>query len=83
MLVSQLSDRRSKSSMRAGYFAPLAAFLVPSLVIGFGVVIPGSCIEGVNQLTVGFASSLAGAVAAYWLGLRSALSDRHREPGQR
>jgi ABC-type Fe3+ transport system permease subunit len=79
MLVSQ----RGKRAMRARYFTPLAAFVVPSLVIGFGVVIPGSCIEGVNQLTVGFASALAGAAAAYWLGIRAVLSDRPREPGPR
>jgi hypothetical protein len=77
------SQRDDKVAMRARYFTPLAAFLVPSLVIGFGMVIPGSCIEGVNQLTVGFASSLAGAVASYWLGIRAVLSDRPREPGPR
>ena len=67
--------------MRVRYFTPLVAFFVPSLVIGFGVVIPGRCIEGVNELTVGFASSLAGAAGAYWLGIRTVLSDRLREPG--
>jgi hypothetical protein len=62
--------------MRARYFAPLAGFIVPSLLIGFGVVIPGSCIEGVNDLTVGFASSLVGATGAYWLGIRAVVADR-------
>jgi ABC-type Fe3+ transport system permease subunit len=79
MFVSE----RGKGTMRARYFTPLAAFVVPSLVIGFGVVIPGSCIEGVNQLTVGFASSLASAAVAYWLGIRAVLSDRPREPEPR
>lgn len=69
--------------MRVRYFTPLVAFVVPSLVIGFGIMIPGSCIEGVNELTVGFASSLAGAAAAYWLGIRAVLSDRLRQPGPR
>jgi hypothetical protein len=69
--------------MKVRYFAPLVAFIVPSLVIGFGVVIPGSCIEGVNQLTVGFASSLAGAAGAYWFGIRAVLSERPRETGLR
>jgi hypothetical protein len=62
--------------MKARYFTPLAGFIVPSLLIGFGVVIPGSCIAGVNNLTVGFASSLVGAAVAYWLGIRAVLSDR-------
>jgi len=69
--------------MRVRYFTPLVAFVVPSLVIGFGVVIPGSCIAGVNELTVGFATSLAGAAGAYWLGIRAVLSDRLRQPGPR
>ena len=64
--------------MKPHYFTPLAGFIVPSLVIGFGLVIPGSCIAGVNNLTVGFASSLLGACGAYWLGIRSVLSDRAR-----
>jgi hypothetical protein len=62
--------------MKARYFTPLLGFLFPSLLIAFGVVIPGSCIAGVNNLTVGFASSLLGASAAYWLGIRAVLSDR-------
>jgi hypothetical protein len=62
--------------MKPRYFAPLLGFLVPSLLIAFGVVIPGSCIAGVNDLTVGFASSLLGACGAYWLGIRSVLADR-------
>jgi hypothetical protein len=63
--------------VKARYFAPLAGFIVPSLLIGFGVVIPGSCIAGVNDLTIGFATSLLGASCAYWLGIRSVLTDRH------
>lgn len=62
--------------MKPRYFTPLAGFIVPSLLIGFGVVIPGSCIAGVNELTVGFASSLLGAAGAYLLGIRTVLADR-------
>jgi hypothetical protein len=61
--------------MKARHFAPLVGFMVPSLLIGFGVVIPGSCIEGVNDLTIGFAMTLLGACGSYWLGIRAALSD--------
>jgi len=49
---------------------PLVGFLVPTLVIGYGVVIPASCIAGVNELTVGFAATVAGACLTYWLGQR-------------
>ena len=67
--------------MKPRYFSPLAGFVVPSLVIGFGVVIPGSCIAGVNNLTIGFATTLLGACGTYWLGIRAVLSDR--EPASR
>jgi ABC-type Fe3+ transport system permease subunit len=59
--------------MRLRHFGPLIAFAVPSLVIGYGVVIPGSCIAGVNQLTLGFASTIVGACITYLIGVRSAL----------
>jgi hypothetical protein len=53
------------------HFVPLVGFVVPTVVIGYGVVIPRSCIAGVNELTLGFASAIAGACASYWLGLRA------------
>jgi hypothetical protein len=62
--------------MKPRYFTPLLGFIVPSVLIGFGVVIPASCIAGVNQLSVGFATSLLGAGFAYWLGIRAVLADR-------
>jgi hypothetical protein len=65
--------------MKRSYFTPLIWFIAPTVLIGYGIVIPGSCIGGVNQLSVGFASSLLGACGAYWLGLRTVLADR---PGE-
>lgn len=50
-------------------------FVVPTLVIGHGVVIPQSCIAGVNELTLGLASAIAGARVTYWMGLRSLARD--------
>jgi hypothetical protein len=67
------------AGMRPHYFTPLAALIAPSVLIGFGVVIPGSCIAGVNQLTIGFASTLVGACISYWMGIRSVVSDRRVE----
>ena len=57
--------------LRARHFIPLAGFTLPTIVIGYGFVIPGSCIAGVNELTVGFASAIAGACVTYWIGLRA------------
>ena len=62
--------------MRARHLLPLVGFVVPTAVIGYGIVIPRSCIAGVNDLTVGFASTIVGACVTYVLGLRAALRDR-------
>jgi hypothetical protein len=53
--------------------SPLAAFLLPTVVIGFGFVIPHSCIAGINALTIGFATTLLGASLTYIMGVRGAL----------
>ena len=63
--------------MRARHLLPLVGFVVPTVAIGYGIVIPRSCIAGVNDLTVGFASTIVGACVTYVLGLRAALRD-HR-----
>ena len=66
--------------MRLRHFTPLAGFVVPTVLIGYGVVIPRSCIAGWNELTVGFAATVLGACLTYWAGLRLAL--RKREGGR-
>ena len=55
------------------YF-PLLGFLIPSIVIGYGFVIPGTCVAGWNELGIGFIGTLAGAVITYIIGIRRALS---------
>lgn len=65
----------SQARLHARHFVPLVGFVVPTVVIGYGFVIPASCIAGVNELTVGFAATIAGACLTYWMGLRSALRD--------
>jgi hypothetical protein len=59
--------------MRFKHFYPLLAFLIPTVLIGYGVVIPRSPIAGLNGLTIGFGSALLGAAIAYWQGIRGAL----------
>jgi ABC-type Fe3+ transport system permease subunit len=61
--------------MKLSYFFPLLGFVVPTVIIGFGVVIPRSCIAGINDLTVGFAITVVSACVTYWLGLRTVLRD--------
>lgn len=50
--------------MKLRYLLPLAGFVVPTAGIGYGIVIPRSCIAGVNNLTIGFAATIVGACVA-------------------
>ena len=60
--------------MRVKYFGPLVAFVLPTLVIGYGVVIPNSPIAGVNSLTIGFGTTVLGACLAYLAGIRMVIT---------
>ena len=79
---SSWSGARQEAGMRPRHFTPLLGIVLPSLLIGFAVVIPGSCIAGFNQLSVGFATTLLGACGSYWLGIRAVLADAHRSEVQ-
>jgi hypothetical protein len=61
------------SRLRARHLVPLAGFVLPTVIIGYGFVIPRSCIAGVNELSVGFATTVLGACITYVLGVRAAL----------
>ena len=61
--------------MKLRYFYPLIGFVIPTIVIGYGIVIPRSCIAGINDLTLGFASSVIGACATYYFGVRAVSKD--------
>ena len=52
---------------------PLVLFAVPTLVIAYGFVIPGSCIHGFNELSFGFGTTVLGACMSYVAGVRAAL----------
>jgi ABC-type Fe3+ transport system permease subunit len=58
---------------------PLLGYVVPTVVIGYGFVIPRSCIAGVNELTIGFATAILGACVTYVAGVRAALGRARRE----
>lgn len=60
-------------------YLPLIGFVVPSVVIGYGFVIPQSCIAGVNELTIGFGTTILGAAVTYIVGVRMALQ-RAKQP---
>lgn len=58
--------------MNLRLYFPLAGFVLPTLAIGYGLVIPRSCIAGWNELSVGFGTTVLGACLAYAGGLRAA-----------
>ncbi len=64
--------------MKLALVWPLVGFLVPTLVLGFGFVIPRSCIVGLNELTVGFVTTLAAACLTYGLGISAARRQQGR-----
>ena len=76
--LAELPGRR----LRPGHFVPLIGFVVPTVAIGYGAVIPRSCIAGLNELTVGFAATVLGACLTYWAGLRLVVRDREKNHGE-
>ena len=69
--------------LRFRHFVPLVGFVVPTAGIGYGVVIPRSCIAGWNELTIGFAVSILSASITYFLGLRAVVRERIEAGGSR
>jgi hypothetical protein len=61
--------------MKLRHFYPLIGFVIPTVVIGYGVVIPRSCIAGINDLTIGFATTVIGACLPYGFGVRTVTRD--------
>ena len=61
--------------MKFRYLVPLIVFVVPAVVIGYGVVIPSSPIAGLNALTVGFGTTLLGACLTYLAGIHMVIKD--------
>jgi SAM-dependent methyltransferase len=53
-------------------YAPLLGFVVPTLAMGYGVVLPRHGICGFNEITVGFGSTVFGAALTYVAGIRLA-----------
>ena len=61
--------------MKFKYTVPLLAFVVPTLVIGYGFIIPHSLIAGLNELTVGFGTTVLGACLTYFAGIHLVMKD--------
>jgi ABC-type Fe3+ transport system permease subunit len=65
--------------MKAFYWTPLLGFVVSTVVIGYGFVFPRNGLASVNELTVGFATTILSACVTYVLGIRLVLRDRDRK----
>lgn len=61
--------------MEFKYTVPWLAFVVPTLVIGYGFIIPNSPIAGLNELTVGFGTTVLGASLTYFAGIHLVMKD--------
>jgi hypothetical protein len=48
-----------RNRLRLAHLVPLAGFLIPSVVIGYGFVLPRAGFSGINELTIGFATTLS------------------------
>lgn len=66
------SVSRNVRTVRPKDVLPLIGYLLPTAVITYGVMIPRSCIAGVNELTIGIGTTLLGAAVTYLLGVRAA-----------
>jgi hypothetical protein len=64
------------------HWIPLVGFVVPTLVVGFGFMIPHSCIAGMNELSVGFGATIAAGCVSYVLGIRSVLKSSRSLPAR-
>jgi hypothetical protein len=63
---------QASKCIRPRHFVPVVGFLIPSTVIAYGFVLPRAGLSGVNELSVGFASSLIGATVTYVIGVSMA-----------
>jgi ABC-type Fe3+ transport system permease subunit len=72
----------TRRALRLRDFVPLVGFVLPTVVIGYGVVIPRSCIAGWNELTVGFGATVVGACITYCAGLRLAARRSSQSDGE-
>lgn len=72
----------TRRELRLRQLAPLAGFVLPTVLIGYGVVIPRSCIAGWNELSVGFGATVVGACITYVAGLRLAARRAEQSDGE-
>ena len=60
---------RTVSGRHLALALPLLSSIIPDAFIGYGFLIPNSCISGVNELTVAYAACILGFIPAYIAGV--------------
>lgn len=60
------------SAARVRLYLPLLGFVVPTLALGYGIVLPRHGICGWNEITLGFGGTVFGAALTYLTGVRLA-----------
>jgi hypothetical protein len=76
MPISEHADKTNiacSTCLRPRHFYPFLGYLLPTVLITYGVAVPRSCLAGVNSQTIGFGVAMFAAAVAYWLGIRLAL----------
>jgi hypothetical protein len=63
----------SPPRLRAVDLVPLVGFVVPTVAIGYGLVLPRHGFGGWNEVSFGFATSIVAACVTYVIGVRQAL----------
>jgi hypothetical protein len=58
-----------RACIRPHHFVPLVTFVIPTAAIAYGLVLPRNAVCGMNELTVGFATTLIGAAVTYVIGV--------------
>jgi hypothetical protein len=67
------SQVSSGKRLRLADLVPLVGFIVPTVILGYGFVLPRHGLGGFNELSVGFGTSILAASVTYVLGVRNAL----------
>ncbi|MCE9574299.1 MAG: hypothetical protein K8W52_14220 [Deltaproteobacteria bacterium] len=59
--------------LRPRHLVPLVGFVVPTIAIGYGFVLPRNGMGGVNELSIGFGTTILAASVTYVVGVLAAL----------
>lgn len=74
--------RASRIPVQAHHLVPWLAFATLAAIIGYGLVIPRSCIAGINEHSVGFGLTILFAGVVYTQGMRRVFNGEGEEDNE-